>query len=165
MIRKLLLTITIYLCAIVLLSGCAEITRVKNKDINTYLEELVQDDTNFKEIKIYQSDITLNINYKFKENIDAELVEDIFKKAKEYILLEETQKLIMDSIKNSYYYRHHNKSFTSRIKISFSTPKPTDEYSYYTKDFGESWKYWHSIYDGTSYERVEEYEINADSNL
>lgn len=165
MLRKLLLIISIIICVIALLIGCAGITRVKNKEIKAYLEDLVQDDANFKELEIYQSDITLTIIYEFKENIDVESVENVFNKTKEYILQERTQKLIMDSIKNSYYYRKHNKSFTSRIKITFLTTKPTDEYSYYTKDFGETWKYWHSIYDGTSYKRVEEYELKVDSKL
>lgn len=147
----------------ILLSACAEITKVKNKEIIAYLEELVEDNANFKKLKVYQSDITLNIKYEFSESIDEELAKDIFIKIKDYILHEETQKLIMDSIKNSYYYRKHNKFYTNRIKISFLTTEPSDEYRYYTKDFGETWKYRHSIYYGTSYNTVNEYEIKSDS--
>lgn len=162
MIKKLLLIFSIIVCSMILLSGCAEITKVKNKEIKAYLEELVQDNANFKELKIYQSDITLMIRYEFNESIDEELAKDLFNKTKDYILQEETQKLIMNSIKNSFYYRKHNKSFTSRINISFSTTKPSDEYNYYTKDFGETWKYSHFIYEGTSYNTVNEYEIKSD---
>ncbi|WP_202708323.1 hypothetical protein [Sporosalibacterium faouarense] len=136
---------------------------MKDKDINTYFKELIKEYDAINKVKIYQSDITLRVNYYSDENFNRETRDELFEKTKEYLAQESIQNKIKLNLKNTHYYRAFEKEFNESVLIYFEDTKSKKIYHYSTDDFGKTnWEFSYFVHDGESYEFEEEYVIEKE---
>jgi len=137
---------------LITLTGCAEVTKIKNKNIKDYFSKLIKEHNNIQEVTMELSDVTLHITFECGEGIGFESIRELFDETRNYILDENTQNLIMKDVKNSYYYRHHSKAHTNKIHIDFMIDD--NSYTFSTNDFGRVWKL-NSWIDGKYFSEIE----------